>query len=161
MPALLAHCHKSSLNIAFNCPEQGIKLLALLLTGSTGQPMAMGWPDIHWLARNLGWAGGSHCGWRCPHQHPTALPLYPAAPCYCNGPSPFTLPSISPTSCFISSIFLFTATQSSTPSPCRFYCPSRSFCMSAMACCAAAASASAFASFSASSAFTTSGVFSW
>ena len=21
----------------------------------------MGWPDIHWLARDLGWAGGSHC----------------------------------------------------------------------------------------------------
>ena len=20
----------------------------------------MGWPDIHWLARDLGWAGGSH-----------------------------------------------------------------------------------------------------
>ena len=19
------------------------------------------WPDIHWLARDLGWAGGSHC----------------------------------------------------------------------------------------------------
>ena len=33
-------------------PEQDIKLLGLLLTGSTGQ---------HWLARDLGWAGGSHC----------------------------------------------------------------------------------------------------
>ena len=22
----------------------------------------MGWPDIHWLARDLGWAGGSHRG---------------------------------------------------------------------------------------------------
>ena len=21
----------------------------------------MGWPDIHWLARDLGWAGGSRC----------------------------------------------------------------------------------------------------
>ena len=21
----------------------------------------MGWPDIHWLARDLRWAGGSHC----------------------------------------------------------------------------------------------------
>ena len=21
----------------------------------------MVWPDIHWLARDLGWAGGSHC----------------------------------------------------------------------------------------------------
>ena len=21
----------------------------------------MGWPHIHWLARDLGWAGGSHC----------------------------------------------------------------------------------------------------
>ena len=21
----------------------------------------MGWPDIHWLAMDLGWAGGSHC----------------------------------------------------------------------------------------------------
>ena len=48
----------------------------------------MGWPDIHWLARDLGWAGGSHClsldrklsmplepklapcGWRCPHRRP-------------------------------------------------------------------------------------------
>ena len=22
---------------------------------------SMGWPDIHWLARDLWWAGGSHC----------------------------------------------------------------------------------------------------
>ena len=45
-----------------NRPEQGIKLLGLLLTGSTGQrpwQVEMGWPDIHWLARDLGWAGGS------------------------------------------------------------------------------------------------------
>ena len=50
----------------------------------------MGWPDIHWLARDYRWAGGSHyetlgqqlgyvvgepkwapCGWRCPYQRPT------------------------------------------------------------------------------------------
>ena len=35
------------------------------LSGRSGQVSAwqveMGWPDIHWLARDLGWAGGSRC----------------------------------------------------------------------------------------------------
>jgi hypothetical protein len=39
-----------------NCeisPEQGFKVLGLLLAGSTGQQwqVEMGWPDIPWLAR--------------------------------------------------------------------------------------------------------------
>jgi hypothetical protein len=42
---------------------QGVELLGLLLAGSTGQHMRqveMGWPDIHWLARDQGGlAGGS------------------------------------------------------------------------------------------------------
>jgi hypothetical protein len=38
--------------------QTGVKLLGLLLAGSTGQHMAsrngltMGWPDIHWLERD-------------------------------------------------------------------------------------------------------------
>ena len=41
------------------CPGQGIILLGLLLAGSTGHTwqVEMGWPDIHWLARDPGWAG--------------------------------------------------------------------------------------------------------
>jgi hypothetical protein len=40
-------------------PEQGVKLLGLLLTWSAGpQPLANRnghcWPDIHWLARDKG-----------------------------------------------------------------------------------------------------------
>jgi hypothetical protein len=33
----------------FICPEQGVKLLGLLLAGSTGQQgqVELGWPDIH------------------------------------------------------------------------------------------------------------------
>ena len=58
----------------------------------------MGWPDIHWLARDLRWAGGSHCltldrnlsmplepelapcGWRCPHRRPALTG--PSGNCY-------------------------------------------------------------------------------
>ena len=37
-----------------------------LFVGQLGQLVStwqveMGWPDIHWLARDLGWAGGSRC----------------------------------------------------------------------------------------------------
>ena len=45
-------------------PEQGIKLLGLLLTGSTGTHMASRnglTPDMHWLARDLG-CWWQHCG---------------------------------------------------------------------------------------------------
>ena len=49
--------------VIIDSPEQGFKLLGLPLTGqlvSTWQ-VDKGWPDIHWLGRDLGWAGSSHC----------------------------------------------------------------------------------------------------
>ena len=44
-------------NCKSNYYEDTVFLLGQLV--STWQ-VEMGWPDIHWLARDLGWAGGSH-----------------------------------------------------------------------------------------------------
>ena len=43
--------------------SEGIKLFGLLLTGSmvSTRQAEMGWPDIHWLARDLEWTAGRQC----------------------------------------------------------------------------------------------------
>jgi hypothetical protein len=74
--------------ILLTSPEQGVKLLGLLLAGSTVSTwqLAMSWPDVYWASKGSGWAVTAimslamtvslllepaevaPCGWRCPHR---------------------------------------------------------------------------------------------